>query len=165
MTTPHVMTLHDFSATSISGEPVPMSAYAGKVVLVVNVASECGFTSQYAGLQELYETYGDRGFVVLGFPCDQFDGQEPGTEAEIADFCITSFGVSFPMFAKIDVNGDDAHPIYRWLRQEKSGRRGDDIEWNFTKFLVDPAGGVVKRYATATKPKRIATDIEDLLPA
>ncbi len=158
-------TLHDFSATSITGDHQPMSEYAGKVVLVVNVASECGYTNQYAGLQELHETYSHRGLVVLGFPCDQFGGQEPGTEAEIAEFCTTSFGVSFPMFAKIDVNGDDAHPIYQWLRQTEPRGAGKDITWNFAKFLVDPSGRVVKRYGTSTKPEKIAEDIEGLLPA
>jgi glutathione peroxidase len=157
-------TLHAFSATTITGEQQLLSEYAGKVALVVNVASECGFTGQYAGLEELYEKYADRGLVVLGFPCDQFGGQEPGTEEEIAEFCTTAFGVSFPMFAKIDVNGADAHPVFSWLQQEKPGRRGTAIEWNFTKFLVDPSGMVVKRYGTSTKPKKIAQDIEHLLP-
>jgi glutathione peroxidase len=157
-------TLHDFTATSITGEPQKLSEYAGKVALVVNVASECGFTGQYAGLEELYEKYADRGLVVLGFPCDQFGGQEPGTDAEIAEFCTTAFGVSFPMFAKIDVNGPSADPVYSWLQQEKPGRRGTAIEWNFTKFLVDPSGAVVKRYGTSRTPEKIAQDIERLLP-
>jgi glutathione peroxidase len=157
--------MHDFSATTITGEPRKLSEYAGKVALVVNVASECGYTEQYAGLEQLYEKYSDRGLVVLGFPCDQFGGQEPGTDAQIAEFCTTTFGVSFPMFAKIDVNGDKAHPLYSWLCQERPARRGSAIQWNFTKFLVDPSGGVVKRYATTTRPKMIATDIEELLPA
>lgn len=157
-------TLHDFTATTITGQAQPLAEYAGKVALVVNVASECGFTGQYAGLEELYELYSDRGLVVLGFPCDQFGGQEPGTDEEIAQFCTTTFGVSFPMFAKIDVNGPNAHPVYSWLQQERPGRRGSAIEWNFTKFLVDPSGTVVRRYNTSTKPEKIAKDIENLLP-
>ncbi len=156
-------TLYDFAATSITGQPQKLSEYAGKIALVVNVASECGFTGQYAGLEELYEQFADRGLVVLGFPCDQFGGQEPGTEEEIAEFCTTAFGVSFPMFAKIDVNGDNAHPLYSWLQQERPGRRGAAIEWNFTKFLVDASGRVVKRYGSNTKPSKIAPDIEQLL--
>lgn len=158
-------TLHDFSATTITGEPQPMSAYQGKVVLVVNVASQCGFTGQYAGLEQLHAQYAGRGLVVLGFPCNQFGGQEPGTEEEIQEFCSTSFQVSFPMFAKVDVNGDDAHPIYAWLRDEKAGMLGDKIKWNFTKFLIDPSGRVVKRYGSATQPEKIATDIQALLSA
>jgi glutathione peroxidase len=158
-------TLHEFSATTISGEPMPMSAYEGRVVLVVNVASRCGFTGQYAGLEELYERYVDRGLVVLGFPCDQFGNQEPGSEAEIQEFCTNTFGVSFPMFAKVEVNGDDAHPIFAWLREQRAGLLGGDIKWNFTKFLLDPCGQVVKRYSPATKPEKTAKDIERLLPA
>lgn len=157
-------TLHDFSADTIGGAPQPMSAYESKVVLLVNVASKCGFTGQYAGLEQLYEQYVDRGLVVLGFPCDQFGGQEPGTEAEIQEFCTTTFGVTFPMFAKVDVNGDDAHPIYAWLRDERAGLLGETIKWNFTKFLIDPSGRVVKRYGSGTKPEKIAEDVERLLP-
>jgi len=156
--------LYDFNATTITGETQKLSEYAGKVALVVNVASECGFTGQYAGLEELYETYADRGLVVLGFPCDQFGGQEPGTEAEIAEFCTTTFGVSFPLFAKIDVNGDYAHPLYSWLRNEQPGQQGDAIEWNFTKFLVSPSGRALQRYGPADEPDTIASDIEPLLP-
>ena len=156
--------LYDFNATTITGETQKLSEYAGKVALVVNVASECGFTGQYAGLEELYETYADRGLVVLGFPCDQFGGQEPGTEAEIAEFCTTTFGVSFPLFAKIDVNGENAHPLYSWLRNEQPGQQGDAIEWNFTKFLVSPSGRALQRYGPADEPDTIASDIEPLLP-
>ncbi|MDP1804693.1 MAG: glutathione peroxidase, partial [Acidimicrobiales bacterium] len=137
--------------------------YEGKVVLVVNTASKCGFTPQFAGLQELYETYKDRGLVILGFPCDQFGHQEPGDEGEISEFCQLNYGVTFPMFAKIDVNGKDAHPVYEWLRSAKGGVLGDRIKWNFTKFLVNRDGEVVQRYATATKPAKLATDIEKLL--
>ena len=156
-------TLFDFSAATITGEVQELSAYEGKVVLVVNTASKCGFTPQYAGLQELYETYADRGLVILGFPCDQFGHQEPGTEDEIAEFCSVNYGVSFPMFAKVDVNGKDAHPVYQWLRKEKGGMLGDRIKWNFTKFLVDQQGNVVERYATTTTPEKLAADIEKLL--
>ena len=156
--------LYDFNATTITGETQKLSEYAGKVALVVNVASECGFTGQYAGLEELYETYADRGLVVLGFPCDQFGGQEPGTDAEIAEFCTTTFGVSFPLFAKIDVNGENAHPLYSWLRSEQPGRQSDAIEWNFTKFLVSPSGRAVQRYGPSDEPDTIASDIEPLLP-
>jgi glutathione peroxidase len=157
-------TLHDFSATAIDGSEVDLAQYEGKVVLVVNTASKCGFTPQYAGLEQLHETYADRGLVVLGFPCDQFGHQEPGDEGEIAEFCQLNYGVSFPMFSKIEVNGSGAHPLYRWLRSEKGGVLGDKIKWNFTKFLVAPDGSVVQRYASTTKPEKIASDIEALLP-
>jgi glutathione peroxidase len=130
---------------------------------VVNTASKCGLTPQYEGLQQLYDSYSDRGFVVLGFPCDQFGHQEPGAEAEIAEFCELNFGVTFPMFAKIDVNGADAHPLWRWLRTEKGGVLGDAIKWNFTKFLVGRDGRVIKRYAPQTTPDQLAGDIEQAL--
>ncbi|MBM9462953.1 glutathione peroxidase [Aeromicrobium sp. YIM 150415] len=156
-------TAYDFTATGIDGAERQLADYRGQVALVVNTASQCGFTPQYAGLEELYETYRERGFVVLGFPCDQFGHQEPGTEDEIATFCESSFGVQFPMFAKIDVNGEDAHPLYGWLKDEKSGVLGGAIKWNFTKFLVNREGEVVKRYAPQTKPESIAPDIEKLL--
>jgi glutathione peroxidase len=156
-------TLHDFSATGIDGEEVDLSAYDGKVVLVVNTASQCGFTPQYAGLQQLQEKYADQGFAVLGFPCDQFGHQEPGTEDEIATFCESSFGVSFPMFAKVEVNGDGAHPLYQWLRQEEGGLLGDKIKWNFTKFLVGRDGAVIDRYAPTTKPEKLTGPIEQAL--
>ena len=157
-------TVHDFSATSIDGIERQLVDYKGKVVLVVNTASQCGFTGQYKGLEELYRTYADRGLVVLGFPCDQFGHQEPGDEEEIATFCERNFGVTFPLFAKIDVNGPDAHPLYQWLRSEQSGLVGNKIRWNFTKFLIDPEGTVVKRYGSTTTPDQIADDIEALLP-
>src|SRR5690349_3196018 len=131
-------TIHDFSATTIDGVEQQLADYKGKVVLVVNTASQCGFTPQYGGLEKLYEQYAERGLVVLGFPCDQFGHQEPGTEDEIASFCETSFGVTFPMYSKVEVNGKDAHPLYQWLKTEKKGVLGGAIKWNFTKFLVDP---------------------------
>jgi glutathione peroxidase len=155
---------HDFSATSIDGIERQLVDYKGKVILVVNTASQCGFTGQYKGLEELYRTYADRGLVVLGFPCDQFGHQEPGNEEEIADFCERNFGVTFPLFAKVDVNGKDAHPLFTWLRSEQSGLVGDKIRWNFTKFLVDTEGKVVKRYGSTTTPDQITDDIEALLP-
>jgi glutathione peroxidase len=155
---------HDFSATSIDGIERQLVDYKGKVILVVNTASQCGFTGQYKGLEELYRTYTDRGLVVLGFPCDQFGHQEPGDEEEIATFCERNFGVSFPLFAKIDVNGRDAHPLYQWLRSEKGGMVGSKIRWNFTKFLIDPEGNVVQRYGSTTTPDQISDDIEALLP-
>ncbi|MGA9102694.1 glutathione peroxidase [Aeromicrobium sp.] len=155
---------HDFSATSIDGIERQLVDYKGKVILVVNTASQCGFTPQYKGLEEVYRTYADRGLVVLGFPCDQFGHQEPGNEEEIADFCERNFGVTFPLFAKVDVNGKDAHPLFTWLRSEQSGLVGDKIRWNFTKFLVDTEGKVVKRYGSTTTPDQITDDIEALLP-
>ncbi len=156
-------TLSDFSATSINGGDVSLADYADRVTLVVNTASKCGLTPQYEGLQRLYDSYADRGFVILGFPCDQFGHQEPGAEAEIAEFCELNFGVTFPMFAKIDVNGADAHPLWRWLRTEKGGVLGDAIKWNFTKFLVGRDGAVIKRYAPQTTPDQLGTDIEKAL--
>lgn len=156
-------TAYDFSATAIDGAERQLADYRGKVLLIVNTASQCGFTPQYAGLEELHRTYADRGLVVLGFPCDQFGHQEPGDEEEIASFCEKNFGVTFPMFSKIDVNGDKAHPLYQWLRTEKGGVLGKAIKWNFTKFLVDTEGQVVKRYGSMTKPEDLAADIEKLL--
>ena len=157
-------TVTEFSATGIDGTPQPLAQYAGKVLLIVNVASECGFTPQYEGLEALYEAYRDRGLVVLGFPCDQFGHQEPGTEEQIQAFCTVNFGVDFPMFAKVEVNGDNAHPLWRWLKQEKGGLLGiDAIKWNFTKFLVGRDGRVLQRYAPTTEPKAIAADIEAAL--
>jgi glutathione peroxidase len=158
-----VTTISDFHATSIDGQDVSLSTYAGKVVLVVNVASQCGLTPQYAGLQQLYEDYADQGLVVLGFPCDQFGHQEPGTEDEIASFCESSYGVTFPMFAKIDVNGDDTHPLYRWLKEKEGGILGKDIKWNFAKFLVGRDGRVVKRFAPVKVPDKLRPHIEKAL--
>ncbi len=155
--------LYDFTATSITGEEVDLAQYQGKAVLVVNTASKCGFTPQYQGLEELQKAYADDGLVVLGFPCDQFGHQEPGDEAEIEQFCELNYGVTFPMFAKIEVNGDGAHPLYRWLKAEKGGTLGDRIKWNFTKFLVGRDGRPIKRYGSTTKPAKIKGDIEKAL--
>ena len=156
--------LGDFTATSIDGTDVDLTTYLGQVVLVVNTASQCGLTPQYAGLQELYDDLGDRGFTVLGFPCDQFGHQEPGNEEEIKNFCSLTYDVSFPMYSKIDVNGDRAHPLYKWLKSEKSGLLGlDGIKWNFTKFLVDRNGNVIKRYAPTDTPEKIEKDLAAVL--
>ncbi len=155
--------LADFSAAAIDGSDTDLSAYEGKVVLVVNTASQCGFTPQYKGLQELQDTYADQGLVVLGFPCDQFGGQEPGAEAEISDFCEKNFGVSFPLFSKVDVNGSDAHPLFVWLKDSKGGLLGSKIKWNFTKFLIGRDGQVIDRFAPTTKPGDIVKDIEAAL--
>ena len=157
--------LQDFTATSLDGQEVDLSAYAGQVVLVVNTASECGFTPQYEGLQQLHETYADQGFTVIGFPCDQFGGQEPGDDAEIGAFCQKNYGVTFPMMSKVEVNGDNAHPVYAWLRSEKGGMLGSKIKWNFTKYLVGKDGQVIDRYAPTTKPEKIAGDVEKALEA
>ncbi len=157
-------TVQDFTATSIDGDTMPLSDFDGQVLLIVNVASKCGFTPQYEGLEHLHRRYAEQGFAVLGFPCDQFGDQEPGSEAEIKQFCSLTYGVSFPMFAKVDVNGGDAHPLYRWLR-EGSGALGDKIKWNFTKFLVGRDGSVIKRYGPATKPEKLEPDIAAALAA
>jgi glutathione peroxidase len=157
-------TLYDFAATNISGAPVPLRAYAGRVLLIVNTASECGFTPQYQGLEDLYRDYRERGFAVLAFPCNQFGEQEPGGSEQIVQFCETSYGVSFPLFAKIDVNGDAAHPLYEWLKKEAPGVLGSTrIKWNFTKFLIDREGRVVERFAPMTKPEELRPHIERLL--
>jgi glutathione peroxidase len=156
-------TLSDFTATTLTGEEQALSAYDGNVVLVVNTASECGFTPQYQGLQELHTTYADDGFAVLGFPCNQFGGQEPGDAEEIGAFCEKNYGVTFPLFEKVDVNGDQAHPLFRWLREETSGLMGSAIKWNFTKFLIGRDGTVLKRYGSTTTPQKIAGDIEKAL--
>ena len=156
-------TLSDFSATTLEGREQDLADYKGRVVLVVNTASQCGLTPQFEGLESLYEKYVDEGLVILGFPCNQFAGQEPGTADEIGAFCQRNYGVSFPMFDKIDVNGEKAHPLYQWLKTEKGGLLGDAIKWNFTKFLVGRDGRVVKRYAPTTEPEKLAGDIEDAL--
>lgn len=157
-------TVHDFSADTIDGRSRALSHYRGKVLLIVNTASQCGFTPQYAGLEALYREYRDRGLEILGFPCNQFGAQEPGSEGEIAKFCETQFGVSFPMFAKVEVNGDTAHPLFKWLRKEAPGLLGSEaIKWNFTKFLVDREGRVVERFAPTTAPADLAPAIEKLL--
>ena len=157
--------LSDFEATSLEGAEVDLSAYAGQVVLVVNTASQCGLTPQYAGLQSLYDQYADQGFTVLGFPCDQFGHQEPGSEREIGSFCESSFGVTFPMFGKVEVNGQDAHPLYQWLRDQRGGLLGSRIKWNFTKFLLGRDGQVIDRYAPTTAPDKLGKDIERALAA
>ena len=156
--------IYDFTATTIDGTPQPLADYRGKTLLVVNVASKCGFTPQYAGLEALYRKLNPRGVEVLGFPCDQFGHQEPGTESEIKSFCSLSYDVTFPLFAKIEVNGPNAHPLYRWLKSQQTGLLGTEaIKWNFTKFLIDRDGQAVRRYAPTDKPDRIATDIEQLI--
>ena len=156
-------TLSDFSAAAIDGTDTDLSQYDGKVVLVVNTASQCGFTGQYKGLQELHDTYEDQGLVVLGFPCDQFGNQEPGNESEISDFCERNFGVTFPLFSKVEVNGDEAHPLFEWLKDSKGGMLGSKIKWNFTKFLVGRDGQVIDRYAPTTEPEKLSKDIEKAL--
>jgi glutathione peroxidase len=156
--------LHDFEARRLDGEMASLSAFAGEVLLIVNVASKCGFTPQYEGLEALWRAYRDRGFAVLGFPCDQFGHQEPGDAAAIGAFCSASYDVTFPLFAKIEVNGGNAHPLYRFLKAQAPGLLGTQaIKWNFTKFLVDRKGRVVKRYAPTDRPAAIAADIEKLL--
>ena len=156
--------LYDFSATAIDGQTVPLDRYRGQVLLIVNTASACGFTPQFGGLEQLHQTYGPRGLVVLGFPCNQFGSQDPGSNAEIAGFCQRNYGVSFPMMAKIDVNGADAHPLYRWLTAEAPGLLGSKtIKWNFTKFLVGRDGRVIRRYAPQDAPQKLAGDIEAAL--
>ena len=156
--------VYDFSAPTLNGEEVDLSQYKGKVLLIVNTASKCGFTPQYKGLQALYEKYRDQGLEILGFPCNQFGHQEPGDAGQISEFCELNFGVSFPLFAKIDVNGDDAHPLYRHLKKEAPGVLGSKaIKWNFTKFLVNREGQVVKRYAPTDKPESLEKDIQSLL--
>ena len=157
-------TVYDFSARTLDGQSQVLDAYRGQVLLIVNVASQCGFTPQYSGLEALYRKHKEAGFAVLGFPCDQFGHQEPGDEAEIRSFCSLHYDVSFPLFAKIKVNGDDAHPLYRFLKAEKKGLLGSEaIKWNFTKFLVDRQGHVVKRYAPQDKPESLEKDLAPLL--
>jgi glutathione peroxidase len=159
-------TAFDFSARDIDGRERPLAEFAGRALLVVNVASKCGFTPQYRGLEALWRKHAERGLTVLGFPCDQFGHQEPGREDEIKEFCSLNYGVTFPLFAKIEVNGAGAHPLYRWLKRERSGVLGTEaIKWNFTKFLVDRQGQVVKRYAPTVAPEAIDGDIETLLAA
>lgn len=158
------MDVFDFEARTLDGKDQPLSAYRGKAVLVVNVASRCGFTPQYEGLEALYRKLRDRGLVVLGFPCDQFGHQEPGDENEIRNFCSTRYDVTFPMFSKVEVNGANAHPLFQHLKKASPGILGTEgIKWNFTKFLVAPDGRVVKRYGSADKPESIEKDVEKLL--
>lgn len=159
-----MQTAYDFSATDIEGVEQPLSQYAGKVSLIVNVASKCGFTPQYAGLEALWREYRDRGLVVLGFPCDQFGHQEPGDEAEIRNFCSLEYDVSFPLFAKVEVNGGGAHPLWTWLKAQKGGFLGiGAIKWNFSKFLVGRDGAVIARYAPNDTPESLRADIEAAL--
>lgn len=154
------MSIYDFEVKTIRGEMITMDAFRNKLLLIVNVASKCGFTNQYAGLEALYQKYKDKGLVVLGFPCNQFMNQEPLSEDEIKSFCSLTYGVTFPMFAKIDVNGEQAHPLYTYLKEAKKGLLGSEaIKWNFTKFLVDKNGNVINRYAPATKPESLEVDI------
>jgi glutathione peroxidase len=156
--------IYDFKVNDIHGKSVKLDAYKGKVLLIVNTASQCGFTPQYKGLEALYEKYRSRGLEILGFPCNQFGGQEPGSEEEIETFCEVNYGVTFPLFAKIDVNGADAAPLYRHLKKAKPGLLGSEaIKWNFTKFLVDREGNVAERYAPNAEPASLAGDVEKLL--
>jgi glutathione peroxidase len=157
-------TIYDFKVKTIDGEETTLEPYKEKVMLIVNVASKCGFTSQYDGLESLYRKFKEDGLVVLGFPCNQFGSQEPGTEKEIQNFCRVNFGVTFPMFSKINVNGEQTHPLYQYLKAEQPGILGTEaIKWNFTKFLIDQEGNVVNRFGSSTKPIEIEKDIEKLL--
>lgn len=158
-------TLADFTARTSSGEEIDLGQYAGQVVLVVNTASKCGFTKQFAGLQELHERYAEQGLTVLGFPCNQFGGQEPHDDAGAAEFCQLNYGVSFPMFAKLDVNGKNADPLFTWLKSEKGGVLGERIKWNFTKFLIGRDGTVLERFAPQTEPSELTEAIEKALAA
>lgn len=156
--------IHDFEALSIDGKPVSLAQFKGKPLLIVNTASACGFTPQFGGLEKLHKAYGERGLVVLGFPCNQFGAQDPGSNAEIASFCQLNYGVTFPMMEKVDVNGAQAHPLYQWLTAEAPGLLGSKaIKWNFTKFLVGKDGRVIKRYAPQDAPEKLAADIEAAL--
>jgi len=164
MTTQTSQSIYDCTATSIDGESISLSTYKDKVMLIVNTASQCGFTPQYQGLQELYDKYACQGLVVLGFPCNQFGQQEPGNATEIQSFCETRFGISFPLFQKIEVNGRDAHPLYKYLTKQAPGILGTTaVKWNFTKFLVDRSGNVVERYASLSKPEDLEKAIKALL--
>jgi glutathione peroxidase len=164
MTTQLSPSIYDFSVTSIEGQPVSLSTYKDKVLLIVNTASQCGFTPQYQGLQALYEKYADKGLVILGFPCNQFGQQEPGSASEIQSFCEMRFGVKFPLFEKVDVNGKDAHPLFQYLTKAAPGLLGSEaVKWNFTKFLVDRSGKKIERYASMAKPEDIDKAIQKLL--
>ena len=154
---------YNFKANSLQGKEIKMDAYKGKTVLVVNTASKCGLTPQFEGLEELYKKYSNRDFVILGFPCNQFANQEPGDEKSIAEGCLLNYGVTFPMFEKIDVNGANAHPIYKYLKKELKGTFGSKIKWNFTKFLIDENGNPVKRFSPSTKPEKIDIYLEKML--
>ncbi|MDX1752131.1 MAG: glutathione peroxidase [Salinimicrobium sediminis] len=154
---------YDFTASGLGGEEIKMESYKDKVVLVVNTASECGLTPQLGGLQKLYEEYKDKGLVILGFPCNQFGKQEPGDEKDIAQGCVVNYGVDFPMFAKVEVNGNNAHPLFKYLKRELGGILGSKIKWNFTKFLIDRNGKPVKRFAPVTKPESLEKEVKKLL--
>lgn len=154
---------YQFEAKSLQGKDIKMEAFKGKTVLVVNTASKCGLTPQFEGLEKLYQDYKDKGLVILGFPCNQFANQEPGDEKSISEGCMINYGVSFPMFSKIDVNGDTAHPMYKYLKKELGGTFGSNIKWNFTKFLIDTEGNPVKRFAPTTKPEKIEKYLEKVL--
>lgn len=156
-------TVYPFTVKTLQGNETDLQTYSGKVLLIVNTASKCGLTPQYEGLEQLYKQYKDRGLVILGFPCNQFGGQEPGEKEEIESFCQVNYGVTFPMFDKIDVNGENAHPLFKFLKRKLSGFLGGKIKWNFTKFLVDRSGKPVKRYAPVTAPEKLVADIERLL--
>lgn len=156
-------TFYDFSAKNLKDETISMAQFKGKVVLVVNTASKCGFTPQFAELEDLYKEHMAKGLVIIGFPCNQFAGQEPNDANGIAEFCTLNYGVTFPMFAKIEVNGDNAHPLYKWLKNQLHGKLGDAIKWNFTKFLIGSDGTPIKRYSPTTKPKDIEGDIINAL--
>lgn len=164
MTTPLAPSIYDFSVTSIEGQTISLSTYKNKVLLIVNTASQCGFTPQYQGLQALYDRYASQGLVVLGFPCNQFGQQEPGSASEIQSFCESRFGVTFPLFQKVDVNGKDAHPLFQYLTKAAPGLFGTEtVKWNFTKFLVDRTGKVIERYASLAKPEDLEKSIQKLL--
>lgn len=154
---------YDFKAKNIQGQEIEMASYKGKTIVVVNTASQCGFTPQLEGLEKLYKEHRDKGLVVLGFPCNQFGNQEPGDESSIKEGCMVNYGVTFPMFSKIDVNGENAHPLYKYLKTELGGFLGSKIKWNFTKFLIDPNGKPVKRFAPITKPGSMVKDIQKVL--
>ena len=155
--------IYDFTANSLAGEEVSLKKFEGQVLLIVNTASACGFTPQYRGLEALQQQYSTRGFAVLGFPCNQFGAQEPGNAEQIANFCERNYAITFPMFEKIDVNGRDEHPLYKWLKSQKMGLLGPSIKWNFTKFLIDRSGKVVGRFAPTDRPEALKRDIEALL--
>ncbi len=155
--------IYDFTARSLQGQEISMKDYEGKVILIVNTASKCGFTKQYEGLEKLYQKYKDRGLVILGFPCNQFGNQEPDSEDKIASGCLLNYGVSFQMFSKVEVNGENAHPIFKYLKKELKGTFCNAVKWNFTKFLIGRDGTPYKRFSTLTKPKNISKDIEKLL--
>ena len=157
------MSIYDFQVKDAQGAQSDLSEYKGKVLLIVNTATGCGFTPQYDGLQDLYEKYREQGLEILDFPCNQFGNQAPGTEEEIVDFCQSRYGITFRQFAKIEVNGDNAHPLYKWLKEQKGGMMGSNIKWNFTKFLVDREGNVVDRFGSATTPEKIDSKVKELL--